>query len=412
MNLSRRKITIDYYYILYFFIVLPFLYPAYFTESGSLEVFELIITYLSIGLMVFEIIRDKQRQISYFPFFVLLIDYIILLYSTYTNQGELITTFNTTIKKLLLCFLIGKIINNERKSMNLMRTVRDICVVIFFVNLLSEIFFPTGIPSTTTSIYTPHYFLGNVNSVIRAVFPGICCSILINEKENKKVSLSIVFFYAGLLYQFVFLYHSATTIVAMIIIMAWIVFSGVIKRHIRSIYVVVIGVIAYIQINLVVMSASPKLLHFLSSLFGKSITFSGRIYIWERALIQIYRRPVFGYGIQKSEVLNAIIGNQFSAHNYFLDIAYQRGIVGLIVFLILIVLPLFLLHNSAHNISSMSYYLVGFQSSIMFMYLFEPFYSSEARMLPILYCMVLLLIKENRGSRKLRGGNKALTNHG
>ena len=111
-------------------------------------------------------------------------------------------------------------------------------------------------------------------------------------------------------------------------------------------------------------------------------------------------------------MLNAIIGNQFIAHNYFLDIAYQRGIVGLIVFLILIVLPLFLLHNSAHNISSMSYYLVGFQSSIMFMYLFEPFYSSEARMLPILYCMVLLLIKENRGSRKLRGGNKALTNHG
>ena len=143
------------------------------------------------------------------------------------------------------------------------------------------------------------------------------------------------------------------------------------------------------------MSSSPRLLHFLSTVFGKNLTFSGRIYIWERTLIQIYRSPILGYGIQNSENLNAIIGNPFSAHNYFLDIAYQRGLVGLIIFLVLLVAPLLLLRKKS-CISMASCYLVGFQCSIMFMYLFEPFYSSEARMLPILCSMLLLLIRENQ----------------
>lgn len=125
------------------------------------------------------------------------------------------------------------------------------------------------------------------------------------------------------------------------------------------------------------------------------MTFSGRLYIWQRTLLQISKNPMWGYGIQKSEILNSIIGNQFSAHNYFLDIVYQRGLVGLVIFLMLIVAPIFLLRKK-ENFSMASFYLVGFQSSILLMCLFEPIYSSEAKLLPILYSMILLLILENK----------------
>ena len=395
INIKLRVRKIDYYYAIYFLIVLPFLFPAYFSESGSFKIVEFIVTYLSLGLMIVEIVRDRGKQINYFPFLVLTIEYIVLIYSTIINEGELGTTINTTIKKLLLCYIVGKVILNDRKTDSFLRAVRDICVAIFFINLVSELLYPMGIPSTTTSAATPHYFLGNVNSVIRAVFPGLCCAILINEKRNKKLSISLIFFYIGFLYQFIYLYHSATTIVALIIILAWIFFSEFIKKHLWTIYAAVIGIITYIQINLVVMSSSPRLLNFLSTVFGKNVTFSGRLYIWERTLIQIYRNPIWGYGIQKSDTLNSIIGNQFSAHNYFLDIVYQRGLIGLIIFLVLLAAPLFLLRKKS-NVTMASYYLVGFQCSIMFMYLFEPFYSSEARMLPILCSMLLLLIREKQ----------------
>ena len=395
INVKLQIRKIDYYYAIYFLIVLPFLFPAYFSESGSFKIVEFIVTYLSLGLMIIEIVRDREKQINYFPFFVLAIDYFVLIYSTLINKGELGTTINTTIKKLLLCYIVGKVILNDIKTDSFLRAVRDICVVIFFINLVSELLYPMGIPSTTTSAATPHYFLGNVNSVIRAVLPGICCTILINEKKNKKLSFSLIFFYIGFLYQFIYLYHSATTIVALIVILAWIFFSEFIKKHLWTIYAVVIGIITYIQINLVVMSSSPRLLNLLSTVFGKNLTFSGRLYIWERTLIQIYRNPVWGYGIQKSDTLNMIIGNQFSAHNYFLDLVYQRGLIGLIFFLVLLAAPLFLLRKESY-VSMASYYLVGFQCSIMFMYLFEPFYSSEARMLPILCSMLLLLIREKR----------------
>ena len=400
MKSIEMKMKIDYLYALYFLIVLPFLFPAYFSEAGRLKLVEYVITYLSLGLMVLEITRGKNLQFSYFPYIILFAEYAILLYSTYFQQGLFGTTFNTSIKKMLLFYVVGKALLDERKAVCLMRVVRDICIVIFLANFVTELIYPTGIPSTTPSAETPHFFLGNINSVVRAVFPGVCCSILLAEKKKRKLSVSTILFYIGFLYQFIFIYHSATTLVALTLILVWVLCSGIIKKHLWTIYAAVIGVVAYVQINLVVMSSSPKLLNFLSNLFHKTLTFSGRVFIWQRTLEHIYKNPLWGYGIQKAEVLDAAIGNQFSSHNYFLDITYQRGIIGLILFIILLAAPLILLRKN-DKVSTASYCLLGFQSSILVMSLFEPLYSSEARMLPILCCLLLLLVRDKRYPRDL-----------
>ena len=179
---------LDYYYVIYFLIVLPFLFPVYFSESETLQLFEYIITYLSLGLMAALILADRKKQISYFPFVLLFLEYAILLCSTWAFHGQFGTTLKTTIKKLLLFYVIGKALLSDRKITCFMQAVRDICVIIFLINFVTEIIYPAGIPSTTPSAATPHYFLGNINSVIRAVFPGICCSILLSDKKGKKIS--------------------------------------------------------------------------------------------------------------------------------------------------------------------------------------------------------------------------------
>lgn len=385
-------------YFMYFLIFIPFFWPSYFTETGKFELIEFTLTYLSLILMVFEIIRNRIRSDVVLPFIILVAEYVILIVSTYRFQGELITTINTTIKKLCLCLVVTKALDDRDKINSMLHVIRDITIALFVLNIVTEIVYPAGIPGVTTSDLTPHYFLGNVNRVVRVIYPGVFASVILGAKVNRRITRSITLFYIGIIYQSLFCYTSATTMVAFGLITIWIFFSDFIKMHIDVIYTAIITIVAYIEISLVILSSNAFLTNFLTSLFGKTISFSGRTFIWARTIIQIIRNPLWGYGIQNADTLQRQLSNQFSAHNYYLDLIYQRGIIGLIVFLILLIIPLFLLRKK-FAISKWSYYLIGFCCALYFMYLFEPFYSTEAIIIPMVYCQLLLLMRESKGIR-------------
>jgi O-antigen ligase len=68
-----------------------------------------------------------------------------------------------------------------------------------------------------------------------------------------------------------------------------------------------------------------------------------RIMVWEYALQQILEQPVFGFGTSLiSNAIAQIPGSgyleRFSTHNMFIDIAYQRGLIALVLFLFFLVL--------------------------------------------------------------------------
>ena len=392
---SRRAFS----YILYFFIALPFFWPEYFNETGTLQLLEQLLTYFSLGLMVYKILNGKIRKENGFPMLILVVEYLILVVSTYANNGELITTINTSIKKLCFFLVIGKAIADKEEITSLLSAIRDITVALFAINIISEIMFPKGIPGLSVSDMTPHFFLGNVNKVIRVVFPGLCASVLLSNIQNRKISKAILFFYIGFIYQSLFRYTSATTIIALAVLVLWFVFSGFINEHIRTIYIAVCGVVAYIEFSLVVLSSNAFLTNFLTSVFGKTISFSGRTFIWARTLLQIVNKPLFGYGVQNAERMQYMILNPFSAHNYFLDLSLQRGIVGMAIFLLLIILPITVLKNG-RRISKYAYTLLGFSCVVYYMYLFEPFYSTEAIIIPIIYCTFVILFREHRNSKE------------
>lgn len=64
---------------------------------------------------------------------------------------------------------------------------------------------------------------------------------------------------------------------------------------------------------------------------GKNLTFTGRVYIWDISLKLIKEKWIIGYG---SSDLITYKGYSLMAHNQFLDILVQAGVVGLILFLL------------------------------------------------------------------------------
>jgi O-antigen ligase len=78
-------------------------------------------------------------------------------------------------------------------------------------------------------------------------------------------------------------------------------------------------------------------------ILGKDSTYTGRSGIWELVLVSISRRPLLGYGYNaywvglKGESLNVILASGWlvpNAHNGFLDLTLELGLVGLVIFLI------------------------------------------------------------------------------
>ena len=78
---------------------------------------------------------------------------------------------------------------------------------------------------------------------------------------------------------------------------------------------------------------------FFSNLFFKLTGkegFTGRTYLWERAIVMIKNAPLFGYGVQEKGYLN-VWGGYFSSHNVILEIMLQSGIIGLFSWLIMLI---------------------------------------------------------------------------
>jgi exopolysaccharide production protein ExoQ len=81
----------------------------------------------------------------------------------------------------------------------------------------------------------------------------------------------------------------------------------------------------------------------LFGLLGRSETLTGRIPLWYMTAESIAERPVFGYGYgaywlglegPSARIWNSLHWNPSHAHNGFVDLAFQLGLVGLSIFLI------------------------------------------------------------------------------
>lgn len=83
---------------------------------------------------------------------------------------------------------------------------------------------------------------------------------------------------------------------------------------------------------------------FIETVFGKTLTFSGRKYIWQYALNNLVKNPILGNGFNSTEELLRdkvipVYERQAShTHNGFLEVFLQTGIIGLILVVCVLVL--------------------------------------------------------------------------
>lgn len=217
--------------------------------------------------------------------------------------------------------------------------------------------------------------------------------------SDKNISIYTFLFLAGLMYNFVFIYFMATAFIGLVVVIIWNVFYNIFKNHSAIIFTVVLFLILFVELFVIIQSGGLWISGLITYIFGKDISFSGRRVLWIRVISAIIQKPILGYGLCSSEYIRSMIGNTSGSHNYYLDIVFQRGIIGLIIFfgIVIIIIP-----RLVKTLNKTQYILLGFVCAYLVMFLSEPFSSTEKFHIPVFYMLLKLLEDEN--NNKQTGG--------
>lgn len=379
-------------YIVYVFVIIPLLAPYYFLEHETLGIFIDYWMYLTI-IFLFIFIFLNHKAISS-NIIVIVGMYLLLLLTTIAHNGETISVVKHAVKVIFLCCVVEIVIGDENKRVPFLYAVRDITVLLFGVNLITCIIWKNGIPSITQNSLYPYYLFGNVNATIRCVLPGMLCSSLINLKNKRKYDIYSLLFFLGFIYIYLTVYPTTTTMIAILLITVWLLLEPIFLKRSTQIYFIFVCVIVSFELMIVVFT-NTNLLNFIGALFNKTSDFSGRLFLWQRAMASIRQHILFGIGKQSFSDIRLSIGNMSGSHNYFLDIMYQIGFIGMIFFVFLVMHPIIQMKKQKELINLYSVYiLIGFCMSLLTMFLSEPFFEYECYSIPVFYAFLILICKK------------------
>ena len=386
-KVNGLTLTFSVDFILSFIIVTPYLLP-YMVRTELLPSSVVFgIEFMSIILMVLYIIINI-RVIHYCiqETMIILVMFALLIHTTYVNNGGVVTAGYKSVQIVCACLFLCTIVYRKEYVKWFLCAVKYYTFLFCILHIVLMMVYPLGIPSFTVGKLAPHYLYGNVNATIKYLFPGMLCSSLIDYK-NEKISLTSIVLWFSVLYQFVCIYHSATSLVALLYISVWLILYKIIVERLRTVYLVSIVVIFALELLIVVMS-NTNVIGFIVGLFGKSGDFSGRAFLWQRITSLIRLNPIFGVGLQSANQIKYSIGNSSGSHNYYLDMVYQQGFIGLGVFLLFVLQPL--IYINKNRISIATYVVLGFCIGYLIMFLTEPFFGHEITFLPIFFIASVL----------------------
>lgn len=303
---------------------------------------------------------------------------------------------------IMFCSIIkNNIITNNQ--LFLLKIVYYFTILFFMINILLCIKSPDGIDwiyryRESIGMINPDipiHLYGNPNVIIRIVFPGMCSATILDRIENNKLYPRTALFFLGFIYMSLRVYIMLTTMMGLLFLIVWITFEKRIKKiGCKKIYILFIVCIIWFECFIVLGNNSFSLLNILAKSFGKDITFSGRTLLWKNAIKIVKDNFFFGRGYQEGRIKTIEIGQSAGAHNYIMDLMYERGLMGVLTIFFIIFMSVIVLKKRI-KISGDTYILMGYLLALYIMSLFELFIYSEMLFLPIIYSFIICVRRDS-----------------
>lgn len=267
----------------------------------------------------------RRGKIDKFILFVILF-YCSLLFSTfYFSQSyvNLIYEFASILSWIVL-FKINMLDNKDK----FLTTLENTFFILLLINFITIILFPGGF-YLNSSGYSGNYFLGYDNNLITYIFPALALSFTNSLNKNGKIGLKSIFLLIISFCSIIFTW-SATGVVSMVIMIVLFFAYTINKKDFPIKKYIVVALSLFIGI--VFLRFQNIFSFIIEGWLKKDLTFTGRTYIWDIFIGEIKKSILIGHGIVDSKYLIRTL-NAGHAHNYFLQILYQGGLVTFSMFL-------------------------------------------------------------------------------
>jgi O-antigen ligase len=169
-----------------------------------------------------------------------------------------------------------------------------------------------------------------------------------NQKDNVKKYLALVFILLSIVITLGTYSSTSYTALFIFLLLSLIIYliKGIFENTGVSNFLSIVLVLSSISVFAIVFYLYPQITDSIQGIFGKSETFYDRGKLWQTMLWRISEHPILGCGFQGFWVITShkvqLIYNTFlwlpiQAHNGYLDIINEVGIVGFLLFVIIVI---------------------------------------------------------------------------
>lgn len=324
---------------LYFFLLFPFFKSDIVTDLNKLKWLDNLYDIWKIAailIMTYFWVKLKKMDVKLIILMGMVMSAILSAVINGT-AGNLVPYINIQISIIYIGILVS--LARENNEMRYFLKAAYVLLALYSVgNLISVIIYaPAGamyIPDRTGVIMKDRYLLGSKNYQILFVFPFIGISGIYDIYCYGHIRKSTVLLQILSVIP-LFVTKATTAIVGIGIYYALYLLLNKVNGSIRYLNgAVMIGSNLAAGIFLIVLDGQRYFSDLFMALFHKNLQ-SQRAYIWQKYLRVIADKFFLGYGQVGQWDRRVSVGVEH-AHNQYLDIIYQNGLVGISIFVFLV----------------------------------------------------------------------------
>lgn len=325
---SNRTINMKRLFLVLFYIVLliPFFEIPYFTEYlNKFNTLNDILLIFSFCFLLLLTIRKKNiSKVNIYIIFLM----AILLISSIINGVSLLFCIKDIMRILGLCLITEYGIKYDRTVF--VKAITILLSILVYINLYTIIMYPNGLHMSKTG-YIENWLLGYKNTHILYITPALMFSFINSYIKKNKIGFYNYFFFSIAIISTI-LVNNGTGIVGLFILLVFLIFHKSIEKF-KNINIIN-GVYAYILLffAIVVFRLQNLFKFFIVDILHKDLTFTGRVYVWDKAMKVIKNKPFLGYGNVSFEYSKIV----YSTHNTILGVMHKTGLIGLFMYFIII----------------------------------------------------------------------------
>lgn len=345
--IAHKYFSINKIYLEIILLLIPFFRPDFISALYG----ETILDYIFICgrvcafiVLCVKYISERKNPLK-IGFILISVYEVIMMISVLINH----VSFNSRVINIgnALGIYMLYMFYGEKRPKQLIKANFDFFSFMIICNAVLTLIFPHGLnnsPSDTGRVN----FLG-MDNVLSCFFVfAIIWAVIYMQQYPHKIRPYVII---GIVLLNEIYYFSGTGIIA---IFSYVLLSVLLtkSRKIRILYNPInIFVVFFIAEVFLVFLQNVSQLGFLFQLLGKSSTFSDRFYYWRQGILQFASSPIIGLGSGTVDLWN----NGYYSHNALLDVLMKGGVIGAILWSLMIVIPLqkLWINNSADRMSQL-----------------------------------------------------------